>query len=133
MRVRDSRTGPRILAELTYEISPPRPDPTLRSVDDHISGPGLPLSRWAADESPIQVLKIGDSLPHAAIDLDASPAVADPEQFYQLLAGAKGARGRIFATSDEAVAAAVRAGLKFIVSPQVLPALLSACTTRKPR
>lgn len=91
------------------------------------------LSRWAADESPIQVLKIGDSLPHAAIDLDASPAVADPEQFYQLLAGAKGARGRIFATSDEAVAAAVRAGLKFIVSPQVLPALLSACTTRKTR
>ena len=84
------------------------------------------IADWARAAAPIAVYRWGDSAPDGAVDLDRLPGGEDPERLPALLAGAPGARGGALA-SDAGVAAAVEAGLDFIVVRQALPALLAAC------
>jgi pyruvate,orthophosphate dikinase len=90
------------------------------------------LRRWAAELSPIRVYGVGEAVPDGVVDLDERLGGGTTERLESLLAGAQGARGRVLA-SDEGVGAAVAAGLRFIVVPQVVPALLAACAARQTR
>jgi hypothetical protein len=59
------------------------------------------------------------------VDLDTVPGGGVPERLGTILAGVRGAKGRVLA-SDAGIHAAVGAGLDFVVVPHVLPALLAA-------
>ena len=88
------------------------------------------IAAWARAAAPIAVYRWGDSAPDGAVDLDRLPGGEDPERLPALLAGAPGARGGALA-SEVGVAAAVAAGLDFVVVRQALPALLAACAAAR--
>ncbi|MDN5862867.1 MAG: hypothetical protein L0H19_05405, partial [Salinisphaera sp.] len=84
------------------------------------------LLEWARQSSPLAVHRCSEAPTGADIvDLDAVPGGEDPERLPALLAGREGARGGAIA-SDAGVAAAVAAGLKFILAEPLLPPLLAA-------
>ncbi len=92
--------------------------------------PGLrEIERWARAEAPLAVYRVDETAPEGAMDLDGTPGGESPERLPALLAGAKGAKGGALA-SDAGVAAAVGAGLSFIVVQNAIPALLAACAAR---
>ena len=84
------------------------------------------IAGWARAVAPLAVYRFEDAEPEGALDLDRLPGGEDPEKLPQLLKGVPGAKGGALA-SDAGVAAAVAAGLDFIVVRQALPALLAAC------
>ena len=84
------------------------------------------IAGWAGAVAPLAVHRFEDAVPDGALDLDRLPGGEDPERLPQLLRGVPGAKGGALA-SDAGVAAAVAAGLDFIVVRQALPALLAAC------
>ena len=88
------------------------------------------IAAWARAAAPIAVYRWDDSAPDGAIDLDRLPGGEDPARLPALLADAPGARGGALA-SDAGVAAAVAAGLNFIVVRHALPALLAACAAAR--
>ena len=84
------------------------------------------LIGWARLRAPLAVYREGEAPAGASIaDLDHLEGGEEPEAIGGLAVGHDGARGRVFAT-DAGVVAAVRAGLAFIVTSPVLPALLAA-------
>ena len=84
------------------------------------------IAGWARAAAPLAVCRTGEAAPDGALDLDRLPGGEDAARLPALLEGATGARGGALA-SDAGVAAAVGAGLDFIVVRQALPALLAAC------
>ena len=88
------------------------------------------ITAWARAAAPIAVYRWDDPAPGGAVHLDRLPGGEDPERLPALLAGAPGARGGALA-SDAGVAAAVAAGLDFIVVRHALPALLAACAAAR--
>jgi pyruvate,orthophosphate dikinase len=87
------------------------------------------LATWAAQEAPITVHAAGGEHPDDAVDLDqvAADAVGAGEaaRWTELLAGARGARGRVL-ESDQGIHAAVAAGVEFVIVEHRLPALLAS-------
>ncbi|MDT0618697.1 pyruvate, phosphate dikinase [Salinisphaera sp. P385] len=84
------------------------------------------LLTWAAEASPLAVYRPEDAPADTNIlDLDRIEGGEDPERLAELLAGHTAARGGAIA-SDEGVAAALIAGLTFIVADPTLPPLLAA-------
>jgi len=88
------------------------------------------ITAWARAAAPIAVYRAVDAAPEGAVDLDRLPGGEDPERLPALLEGAVGARGGAL-VSDAGVAAAVAAGLDFIVVRRGLPALLAACAAAR--
>ena len=88
------------------------------------------ITAWARAAAPIAVYRWDDSALDGAVNLDHLPGGEDPERLPALLAGAPGAMGGALA-SDAGVAAAVAAGLDFIVVRHALPALLAACAAAR--
>ena len=88
------------------------------------------IAEWARAAAPIAVYRTGEGAPDGALDLDRTPGGEDAERLPALLQGAQGASGGALA-SDAGVAAAVAAGLEFIVVRQSLPALLAACAAAR--
>ena len=88
------------------------------------------IAAWARAAAPIAVYRAGDAAPDGAVDLDRLPGGGDPEKLPQLLTDVSGARGGALA-SDAGVAAAIAAGLDFIVVRRALPALLAACAAAR--
>ena len=88
------------------------------------------ITAWARAAAPIAVYRWDDSALDGAVNLDHLPGGEDPERLPALLAGAPGAKGGALA-SDAGVAAAVAAGLDFIVVRHALPALLAACAAAR--
>ena len=84
------------------------------------------IADWARMAAPLAVYRFDDAAPDGALELDRLPGGEDLERLPALLSGAPGARGGALA-SDAGVAAAVAAGLDFIVVRHALPALLAAC------
>ena len=83
------------------------------------------LIAWAAAATPLAVHAETDAPSEATIDLDTVAGGDDPARLPELTKGFRGARGRVLA-SDAGIAAALEAGLRFVVVPLVLPALLAA-------
>ena len=81
---------------------------------------------WARAAAPLTVYRPGDDTPEGALDLDRIMGGEHLERLPALLKGAAGAKGGALA-SDAGVAAAVAAGLDFIIVRHALPALLAAC------
>ena len=90
------------------------------------------IAGWARAAAPLAVYRFDDTAPNNALDLDRVPGGEDAERLPALLKGAAGARGGALA-SDAGIAAAVAAGLDFIVVRQALPALLAACAADRAR
>ncbi len=87
----------------------------------------MQLAAWAAPRAPFKVYEPSQAPAGAKIaDLDHLPRGEEPEMMSRLVIGHDGAKGRALA-SDAGIAAAIRAGLEFIVISPVLPALLAAC------
>ncbi|MBM3482474.1 MAG: pyruvate, phosphate dikinase [Alphaproteobacteria bacterium] len=86
----------------------------------------IELARWATSASTLKVYARGEAPASARIaDLDQLDGGEDATRLASLVAGCDGARGHVLA-SDAGVAAALKAGLKFIEISPVLPALLAA-------
>ena len=87
------------------------------------------LAAWASQDAPITVYGAGGEHPDGAVDLDevAADAVGAGEaaRWTELLAGARGARGRVL-ESDAGIHAAVAAGVEFVIVEHRLPALLAS-------
>ncbi len=83
------------------------------------------LLDWVAERSPLRVLRPDEAPDGDILDLDALEAAADPDRLAGLLQGVEAASGRAIA-SDEGIAAALAANLRFIVAEPTLPALLAA-------
>ena len=83
------------------------------------------MLHWAAERSPLRVLRPDEAPVRDILDLDALEAAADPDRLAGLLQGVEAARGRAI-SSDEGVAAALAANLRFIVAEPTLPPLLAA-------
>ena len=111
----DGKAGQVFDGALPVSVPAETDDPYLRRI-----------AAWARAAAPIAVYRWDNSAPDSAVDLDRLPGGEDPERLPALLKGAPGARGGALA-SDAGVAAAVAAGLEFIVVRQTLPALLAAC------
>lgn len=98
-------------------------------VPDERADPALvQLIHWAEALSPLKVLRPGAAPHDGVIDLSHIDAAADPAKIAEVLAGfpgIEGASGGAIA-SEEGVRAALAAGLQFIVTEPVLPALLAA-------
>ena len=83
------------------------------------------LLNWVAERSPLRVLRPDEAPDEDILDLDALDAAADPDRLAGLLQGVEAASGRAIA-SDEGIAAALAANLRFIVAEPTLPPLLAA-------
>ena len=83
------------------------------------------LWHWVSERSPLRVLRPDETPDGDIVDLDALEAAADPDRLAGLLQGVEAARGRAIA-SDQGVAAALAANLRFIVAEPTLPPLLAA-------
>ena len=88
------------------------------------------VAGWARAAAPLAVYRFDDAAPNDALDLDRLAGCEDVDRLPALLEGAAGARGGALG-SDAGVAAAVAAGLDFIVVRQALPALLAACAAAR--
>jgi pyruvate,orthophosphate dikinase len=99
------------------EVSKPAEwqDPRLRKLID-----------WAAAAAPLAVYGEAEAPAALTLDLDSVTGGEDPARLGELVRGFRGARGHVLA-SDAGIAAAVEAGLEFVVVSAVLPALLAAC------
>ncbi len=84
------------------------------------------IADWARAATPLAVYRADEAAPSDALELDRLPGGEDPERLPGLLRGVSAASGGALA-SDAGVAAAVAAGLDFIVVRHALPALLAAC------
>ncbi|MDD9992815.1 MAG: pyruvate, phosphate dikinase [Rhodospirillales bacterium] len=115
----DGKAGQVFDGVLPVSIPAETDDPYLRRI-----------AAWARAAAPIAVYRAEDSAPNGAVDLDRLPGGEEPERMPALLAGAPGAKGGALA-SDAGVAAAVAAGLDFIVVRHALPALLAACAAAR--
>ena len=82
------------------------------------------LLQWVAERSPLRVLRADEAPDGNILDLDALQA-AEPDQLVGLLQGVEAASGRAF-SSDEGIAAALAANLRFIIAEPTLPPLLAA-------
>lgn len=100
---------------LTVSVPSETEDPLLREI-----------AGWARSAASIAVYRADEAAPNNVLDLDRLPGGEDPERLRELLKGVSGASGGALA-SDAGVAAAVEAGLDFIVVRRALPALLTAC------
>jgi pyruvate,orthophosphate dikinase len=87
------------------------------------------LLEWARQYSPLTVYR-PEEAPEDVLDLDGRDEAADPETLPELIKGASGARGGAIA-SDQGVAAAIAAGLDYIVADPTLPPLLAAIHVQK--
>lgn len=83
------------------------------------------LLQWVAERSPLRVLRPEEAPEEDILDLDALEAAADPDGLAELLQGVEAAGGRTV-SSDEGVAAALAANLRYIVAEPTLPPLLAA-------
>lgn len=83
------------------------------------------LLDWVAGRSPLRVLRPDEAPDGDILDLDTLEAAADPDRLAGLLGGVEAACGRAIA-SDEGVAAALAANLRFIVAEPTLPPMLAA-------
>ncbi len=83
------------------------------------------LLNWVGERSPLRVLRPDEAPDEDILDLDALDAAADPDRLAGLLQGVEAASGRAIA-SDEGIAAALAANLRFIVAEPTLPPLLAA-------
>jgi pyruvate,orthophosphate dikinase len=86
------------------------------------------LAEWAAAYAPIRVFGVDDAPQAHVADLDQLDGGADPARVADVigkLTGVRGARGGAIA-SEPGMRAAIETGLDFIVTDQVLPALLTA-------
>jgi hypothetical protein len=86
------------------------------------------LLQWSVERSPIRVL---DEAPPdvGVVDLDIAANLDEPDAVSKALSSLQPGtcvRGAIFSTSDDAVRAAMRAGVSIIVTYPRLPALLAA-------
>ena len=88
------------------------------------------LGAWAGELSPLAVYRQGEQPAGDILDLDHAPGGKLAENLPELLKNTKAACG-VALHSDAGVAAAVRAGLEFIVLPQTVPALLAACAAAR--
>ena len=88
------------------------------------------IADWARAAAPLAVYRKDECAPNGALELDRLPGGEDPERLPALLQGVSGASGGALA-SDAGVAAAVAAGLDFIVVRHALPALLAACAAAR--
>ena len=111
----DGKAGQVLDGALPVTVPSETGDPLLREI-----------AGWAGAVAPLTVYRFDDAPPEGALDLDRLPGGEDPERLPQLLKGVPGAKDGALA-SDAGVAAAVAAGLDFIVVRQALPALLAAC------
>jgi len=101
------------------------------SLPDERHDPRLAIMiAWASAEAPLKVYRPGEEPPGEIVDLDGLPGGADPACLAAHLQGARAARGAVLC-GDEGIAAAVRAGLLFVVTMPVLPALLAACAAAR--
>lgn len=89
------------------------------------------LTGWAAAVAPLIAYAEADAPGERILNLDALPGGEDPARLAEFVSGYRGARGRVLA-SERGIAAAVEAGLGFVVVPSVLPALLAACAAAQP-
>ncbi len=97
-------------------------DPVLRVIE-----------QWARARAPLAVHTPDDAPADARlVDLDRETGGELVDNLPALLRGAHGAKGGALA-SDAGVAAAVEAGLRFIVVRQPLPALIAACAAGRAR
>lgn len=87
------------------------------------------LLEWARQHSPLTVYR-PEEAPEGVLDLDGQDEAADPDTLPELIKGAAGARGGAIA-SDQGIAAALAAGLKYIVANPALPPLLAAIHAQK--
>ena len=115
----DGKAGKVFDGALPVSVPAETDDPYLRQV-----------TAWARAAAPIAVYRAEDAAPDGAVDLDRLPGGEDPERLPALLGRAPGAKGGALA-SDAGVAAAVAAGLDFIVVRHALPALLAACAAAR--
>ena len=83
------------------------------------------LLHWVAERSPLRVLRPDEAPDGDILDLDALETAADPDRLAGLLQGVEAAGGRAIAT-DEGIAAALAAKLRFVVAEPTLPPLLAA-------
>lgn len=83
------------------------------------------LLHWVAQRSPLRVLRPEEAPDGEILDLDALESAADPDRLADLLQGVEAASGRAI-SSDEGIAAALAANLRFIVAEPTLPPLLAA-------
>lgn len=88
------------------------------------------LGAWAGDASPLAVFRNGEQPAGDILDLDHAPGGELVENLPELFKNTKAASGGAL-LSDAGVAAAVQAGLDFIVLPQTVPALLAACAAAR--
>lgn len=88
------------------------------------------IGAWAGEVSPLAVFRQGEQPEANILDLDRAPGGEMAENLPELLKNAKAARGGAL-KSDAGVAAAVEAGLEFIVLTQTVPALLAACAVAR--
>ena len=117
----DGKAGQVFGGALPVSVPSETDDPYLREI-----------AGWARAAAPLAVYRFDEAAPNGVLDLDRLPGGEDPEQLPALLEGAAGAKGGALA-SDAGVAAAVAAGLDFIVVRHALPALLAACAARGKR
>ena len=115
----DGKAGKVFDGALPVSVPAETDDPYLRQV-----------TAWARAAAPIAVYRAEVAAPDGAVDLDRLPGGEDPERLPALLGRAPGAKGGALA-SDAGVAAAVAAGLDFIVVRHALPALLAACAAAR--
>ena len=83
------------------------------------------LLGWVAERSPLRVLRPEEAPDSEIVDLDRLEAAVEPGRLAELLRGVEAASGRAIAT-DEGIAAALEANLRFIVAAPTLPPLLAA-------
>ncbi|MBT5778174.1 MAG: pyruvate, phosphate dikinase, partial [Rhodospirillaceae bacterium] len=88
------------------------------------------IGAWAGEQSPLAVYREGEQPDGNILDLDHTPGGELAENLPELLKNTKAACGGAL-HSDDGVAAAVHAGLEFIVLPQTVPALLAACAAAR--
>jgi pyruvate,orthophosphate dikinase len=83
------------------------------------------LETWAAKASPLKVYSKAEPLPGKVLDLSRIEGGEDPLRIEALVSGHAGATGGAI-ESDEGIAAAVKAGLRFVVGSPALPILIAA-------
>ena len=116
----DGRSGDIFAGELDVEVVDERGDAVLRQ-----------LHEWAAERSPLRVIRDDEVGRQVVVDLACDAEACDPDSIDAALGrllrkkAAAGARGGAIAT-DIGVRAAMAHGLQFIVAEPVLPALLAA-------
>lgn len=82
------------------------------------------LKEWALDACPLPVRAPEDAVAARVVDLNAIEGGENPANLSRLLVGAEAATGGALA-SEEGMAAAIAAGVKFVVGRPALPLLIA--------